>query len=409
MSSNEGTLYIFNPVTDLALGSGLCNYTPTPAAAALGRSLQMLPAWWAEPGARILSHDCEADALWCRRMAADFGFDVGVITPNQLQNHRFDYRPWGWDATLWRQLRALCVSADQLPAPECLKRWRELAHRRTTIALHRALGGALGRRLCPEPVELTTIDEVVAFARAHYRCFLKAPWSGSGHGIFRPDDVRCRTFVIWTKGTLARQGSVMAEVPLDGFFDFAMEFRCVDGRARFAGYSVFGNDAHSSFSYGLCAPQSVLERRLVAALGGEAPLLGQVRQALETVLGSLVAGSYNGFVGVDMLLWHDDEGNVRLDPCVEMNLRTTMGVATAALGERLVHPQSVGTFRVAYRKSNGDLRQVMDGLQAQRPVATATAGDGTTRLVSGVLPLTPVYPHSLYCAYVDARAEPHAT
>ena len=104
MMETEGPLYIFNPENDLALAYGEEGYTAPPAARLLRRDLQMLPVWWCEPGGTILSQCCSADAEWLRGIGDAFGIDAQCIAINHLQNHRFCYRPWGWNRDLRRRL-----------------------------------------------------------------------------------------------------------------------------------------------------------------------------------------------------------------------------------------------------------------------------------------------------------------
>ena len=52
------------------------------------------------------------------------------------------------------------------------------------------------------------------------------------------------------------------------------------------------------------------------------------------VLDALIAPHYDGPLGVDMMLYRNTDGTIALNPCVEVNLRMTMGMITAAMGSR---------------------------------------------------------------------------
>ena len=43
---------------------------------------------------------------------------------------------------------------------------------------------------------------------------------------------------------------------------------------------------------------------------------------------------YNGPVGIDMMIVRDDSNEPQIHPCVEINLRQTMGMAAVTLSER---------------------------------------------------------------------------
>jgi hypothetical protein len=202
-----------------------------------------------------------------------------------------------------------------------------LSHRRTSIAIHQALGNAFS----PCPVELTTVDDVTAFMRSHPGCYLKMPWSGSGKGIYRVIDPKGDNHVPrWIEGALNRQGSLLCEVGLERVQDFAIECKCRDGHTMLMGYSVFDSDFHSQFGTGRVAPMEELHEMLMGQYPDLDPVIVQVLIAID----DLIAPHYNGYLGIDMMLYLDENGKIALNPCVEVNLRMTMGMVTAAMGSR---------------------------------------------------------------------------
>ena len=395
-------LHLFNPDNDLALASGLDYYTSPPLAAQLCRDLQMLPAWWAEPGDVVLTQCRDLDAAWAEHLHSVFGIKVDLIDKNHLQNHVFTYRPWGWNASLRNQILACCVPANQLPSPAAIEQWRMLSHRRSSVAIHRAITEICGREFCSPPVELTRLDDIAQFARCHYRCFLKAPWSSSGKGIFRPTDVDNLTFDYWARGILQRQGSVIAELPFDKTLDFAMEFRCSQGKAHFVGYSVYYNNQHNAFDTGIAASESRLNRIICQSMGEKCDEIESVRLALEEILTSMVAGCYDGYLGIDMLLYRRPDRSIGINPCVEMNLRTTMGVLTSVVGNRFVHPDSIGHYHCEYHKAPVDIAALMKQKIAENSPVFEHIG-GSQRIKKGTILMAPVYPDSRYCAYLSVE------
>ncbi|MGN1245121.1 MAG: hypothetical protein ACI4UN_00670, partial [Muribaculaceae bacterium] len=348
MMETEQLLYIFNPENDLALAYGEEGYTAPPAARQLRRDLQMLPVWWSEPGSTILSQCCDADAEWLKGMGAAFGIDARCIAINHLQNHCFGYRPWGWNRDLRRRLLNECVAAEQLPEVQHIDKLRELSHRRISQVIHRKVGQVLREKwevrygnsqglVLPEvPHEAYSVDEVRRYERLHPQCYIKAPWSSSGHGVYRVLEPESRNFEIWTQGVINRQGSIMCEPALTPVQDFAMEYCCRGGKAVFVGYSVFGNDSHSAFSGGIVAREDILREMIVKQMDeASAWLLDAVREAVRAAVEEMIAPHYDGYLGVDMMLY-DDVGVVRLNPCIEVNLRMTMGAVTAIFAQRFL-------------------------------------------------------------------------
>ena len=322
-------VYLFNPEHDLALAHGTHNYTAPPFARRLRYDLRLLTAWLAPSGSCIAVPDevpLEQDCRWLQAHQLD-------VTPVPISQIAAlgDCRifPWGWDATLRYQLYQAGISSVCLPSDEQLDWIRRLSHRRLTIAAHQALNGLLD--LPPCPVELTSMDEVIAFMTYHPGCYLKMPWSGSGKGIYRVIDPLGDNHVHhWIEGVLRRQGSLLCEVGLDRVQDFAIECQCRDCKTRLTGYSVFDNDFHSQFGTGRIAPMEEVHRYLL----GLYPVLDNAVNEVLTVLDSIIAPHYEGPLGVDMMIYRGSEGEMALDPCVEINLRMTMGMITAAMGDK---------------------------------------------------------------------------
>ena len=320
-------VYLFNPEHDLALAHGAHNYTAPPFARQLRYDLRLLPAWVAPADAYIAVPD-DAPIDEDRRWLCDHHLDITPIAVSQIADLGPCYiHPWGWDATLCYQLLQVGVSPDNLPTSGQLDVIRRLSHRRTTIAIHHALDDACS----PCPVELSSQEEVIAYMHQHPGCYLKMPWSGSGKGIYRVIDPKGDSHVLrWIDGALKRQGSLLCEVGLDCVQDFAIECECSDGKTRLTGYSIFDSDFHSQFGTGRVAPMEELHQLLLK----QYPSLDQVVEKVIKVLDTIIAPYYNGLLGVDMMLYRKADGAIALNPCVEVNLRMTMGMITAAMGSR---------------------------------------------------------------------------
>lgn len=320
-------VYLFNPEHDLALAHGAHNYTAPPFARQFRRDLRLLPSWLAPAGSFIAVPDDVSIDDDCRWLS-DHHLDVTPVTISQIAGlGACRIHPWGWDAALRYQLLQAGVSPDNLPTDEQLDWVRCLSHRRMTIAVHEALGESFS----PHPVEFFDYDAVLEFAKTHPGCYLKMPWSGSGKGIYRVIDPQGDSHVHrWIDGALKRQGSLLCEVGFDRMQDFALECECRDGSTWLTGYSVFDSDFHSQFGTGRVAPMEELHQFLLQ----QYPELDQVADDVLKALTGIVAPHYDGPLGIDMMLYRDDKGTIALNPCVEINMRMTMGMVTAAMGSR---------------------------------------------------------------------------
>ena len=319
-------VYYFNPDNDLALANGGEHYTPTPMAERMRHDLQLLPCWLAEPGNAVLCDDATLQSWVDAR-----GLDLRIITPKDLPHLKdCSFRPWGWNPAMRWRLLHWGAAESLLPTKNEIEVWRQLAHRRISIKIHNRISQLTGIRLCPAPVELSTIDDILHFATAHPGCYVKEPWSGSGRGIYRALDPHGQDFIQRCSGALNRQGSMLCEEALERILDFALEFTCRESHVHFAGYSVFESDFHLQYECGIVRN----EQELKAYIESQFPHFQLIYDAIIQVLDEIIAPHYEGELGVDMLLYRNHDGSLGINPCVELNLRTTMGAVTAALGNR---------------------------------------------------------------------------
>ena len=370
---------LFNAQHDLAVAHGRINYVPTALVSRLLHDLQWLPLWYAPQGWRVLTTEVSsADALWHEQCAALLGdgWEHRLMLQPELaqllkQGKPCRVEPWGWDLSVCHRLVLWGMDEHALPTEEQLACWRGLAHRRLTAQLLAAMGEPDGVGTCPQ--EVTTLQQVERCVAAHGECFVKAPWSGSGRGVFRVGEESVADLASVIMGIIKRQGSVMCERALDKVLDFAIEMEIEAGKVVVTGYSVFVTDEHHQFDGSLVMSRDALRQWLQA----RCPELDAVQQRLVAAVSQLVAPHYEGVLGVDMMLYDDGAGTLRVAPCVEVNLRHTMGMVAAVLGERVLAPGSVGRYTTEFAPQ-GIVRQ---GLEPQ-------ISEG--KLCGGRLYLTPV-------------------
>lgn len=319
-------LYIFNPENDMALGCGRDSYNAPAWTLQFRHDLELLPAYVAEPGSLILVQDAIASQQWLDAR----GLDVEAVEAKQLHTLRdVAIKPWGWSMPLCKELAHAGVHESLLPTREQMMTVRELAHRRTSIAVHEAIRQECGREFSPIPVEIDSAEAVLEWSERHPGCFIKTPWSGSGRGIYRAIDTGTLQFERWCRGAIARQGSVLCEVALDKVMDMALEFSCDKGMCEFVGYSVFKSDGQNQYGGGIVASVEHLHD----IIAQQYPAIDEMTEAMRRVVERLIAPHYSGYLGVDMLLYRDGD-KVEIDPCIEVNLRCTMGLVTSVLGQR---------------------------------------------------------------------------
>jgi hypothetical protein len=144
---------------------------------------------------------------------------------------------------------------------------------------------------------------------------------------------------------------------------------------------------------------------------------------LRIALQQRLAGHYVGPLGVDMMLVRQTDGTLCLHPCVEVNLRHTMGHVALHLSRRL--PENAeARFRIVFSGTPGVLHQTWE---KRSPTLKITSGtweklNGVWEELSGIssardknpsaengfspfpsLLLTPLAPDTQYVALMESQ------
>ena len=336
-------IHLFNPENDLALSSGSAHYTARPNAMAFHRAGEALPFWWAEAGDRVIAPS--VPEVWLAEMKKLFDIKVDFYKAD-MDSAGFHARPWGWSLDAKSQFLRVGVDSMALLTDEHIDRLRQLSHRRLTIEVLRRLSLKCDFIKTPIPIEAYTTDEAMSFISDSPSCYVKSPWSSSGRGVFSTIAMPREELARRIGGIIRRQGSVMCEVELDKVADFAMLFHSDGKRVRHFGYSLFFNAATSAYVGNMIMDDAAI----VARLSQWVPEthLHEVALALQDILTELVASDYQGCFGVDMMIYRDDKGGMAIAPCVEVNLRMTMGVVAWIWRQRYLAEGCQAILKVEY-------------------------------------------------------------
>lgn len=380
-------LYIFNPENDLALADGGANYCPPPAATLIAHELASLPLWFAEerdcvmlPGDKHCEYYNKVSEV----------FDVAMPFSNNMRDNVTFCSPWGWSPQIKRRLRVMGFE-NLLPSDDSISAIRDISNRRSSIRILSFLKDN-GVDIPPMPRYFTQTTDVAEFVNGHRRCVVKAPWSGSGKGIAWGIGRVEPPMEHFYKGVIRRQGGVVCEEFLDCKVEFAMEFFADGNEVSFAGYSLF-KSFKGSYSGNVLAADDDIENFLAQYICIDE--LVRVKRLLPCVLSSLLNSSgYKGYLGVDMMIYQN-EGSVRLNPCMELNLRMNMGMVARKFFDKHVSSGCNGEYRVSFFKNRGEAYMAHLADKERYPLV---ADNG--RISSGYLNLSPITEDNRYLASV---------
>ena len=121
--------------------------------------------------------------------------------------------------------------------------------------------------------------------------------------------------------------------------------------------------------------------------------LEKIKEALTKVLSEIYGTVYTGNIGVDMFLYRS--GNeIQIHPCVEINMRQTMGMLAIHLSNR-IHEKATGLFKIEFEKAEGQVMQKHLSEQRLHPIIMEGG-----KLQSGYLNLCPITDQTHYWAYI---------
>jgi hypothetical protein len=321
-------LLVFNPEHDLALAANLSNFTAPHAGRQLRADLGFIPAIWAAADDYVLVENVEdAERRFLRLTRHPF---ERFIVKEHICKHKFTaVDVWGWDLTIRAFLLRWGIDAGIMPTVSQIDTIRQLSHRRYAMQLLENLqtSGTIGNSCETDQMEI-----IVDRLHSDEHLVIKAPWSSSGRGVrFMKDDVNIYDKG-WLRHVIAKQGSVMVEPYYNKVKDFGMEFvsdGC--GSVSYSGLSLF-QTSNGAYTGNLLAYED--EKMNLISRYIPVDLIKYVQQEICTKMGMLLKDRYAGAFGIDMMVVrHNDGDGFLLHPCVEINLRRTMGHVAISLME----------------------------------------------------------------------------
>lgn len=328
-------IHVFNPEHDLALAHNGKHFTAPHAARELRAGLGYIPALWAADGDIVLVDDAKYAHKAAQRYHSCMA-KVVFMTPADLLStsevlfvhHDVAVSVWGWDMAIRQQLLESGVPMGVLPSVDAIARMRELSGRKTSVEVLSSLthlDGTVGESIC-----CVSMPDLLHVISMWGNVVLKAPWSSSGRGIKYVNAQMTSSQEGWCHRVMKEQGYITAERYCNKVVDFAMEFYAhSDGRVDFMGLSLF-HTKNGAYVGNLLAPEGEKMKWLMNYI--PVYIINNVKEQLQKSLEPFVRDVYVGPLGVDMMVVSNETGNgFLLNPCVEVNLRRTMGHVALSL------------------------------------------------------------------------------
>lgn len=385
-------LSIFNPDHEIALANNDKNFKPKKNIVRLAHDLSLLPLWYDD--------GCTIVASATTRQWENLTYSLG-LSYNKVES--IDYSTitkinlWGWNRAICSSLANKGISERLLKTEEELASIRHLTQRRTAIEAMKQIKQLINSLLLPDtmPQILTSMSMVEKFVLLLGDVVLKSPLSESGRGVyFVSANTMNHSVLGWIGRTISQQGYIVAERRYEVRHNFAMEFAVSDENVNFEGYSLFITNG-KSYEKNILMSDTAIEQLIAKYI--PIGLIEDIRKILMSFVKNRIAPHYKGYLGVDMFIY-DHENEFRLHPCVEINLRPTMGLLANRFYKNFVNEGKQGTFNVDFYKNPKEL-----AYDHQRNQKTNYAEIVNGKLTKGYVSLCPIMSDTQYRVRVEVE------
>ncbi|MCW3785463.1 hypothetical protein [Plebeiibacterium sediminum] len=384
-------IYIYNPTSEMALANGTVSYMPPKNLQTFEKDLAFVPSFFAEDD-DIIIMDAKPDPDFIK-MWQDMGLPKlkylnfseikDVITFNHL-------RPWSWNQTVHHKFKTILpnCSDDFKLSPNYT--WnnehkfffsRNSANRVQKYISEKVVNHHAVNIPCPA-ININSVEEMQEWLKNYSKAIIKMPWSSSGRGIHIIDDESGKNINYdWIKGAIKQQGFVTAEPLLNKIFDFSFQLNIKrNGAIECLGYSYFLNDSKGHFIGGnINWPHK--EDDISEFLNSST--LQEATQLLITGLKTIEPHKFHeGPIGVDAIVFMDNNNTYKIHPCLDINWRYNMGLINIRL-PRFVHKEAKGKWLVGSFKP-GEWNQFIQKSKEANPLALVN-----NKIKSGFINMTP--------------------
>jgi len=391
----KNKLCIFNPEHDLALACDDENFNPPQSAKKFAQDLSVFPIWFSND--KCFVFDYSSSENWLNELKLKFPqlVNANIISSNSDFSEIQKLEVWGWDKTIYKQLQGLKVDKSLFPNSEKLEKIRELSHRNLAIKAHNFISQNINsdKVLNVSASECCELLGVQNFVSENLKVVVKAPWSGSGKGLQWVKNKLSDSHLGWISNILEKQKSVILEKQYSVVQNFAMEFLCAENKAEFCGYSLFETD-RGRFQYcELMSDREILHK--LCSLGVLEESFLEIQKLLIKFIQKEISPHYSGILGVDMFLYSDNS-EILIHPCVEINLRLTMGYVARILFDKFINNTKKGKMFVEHNSQKGFFYEDNLTRKQKNPLIIEN-----NKILSGYLSLNNVLPETSYRIYIE--------
>lgn len=400
-------VFVYNPTCEMAVANGDPNYDIPKRLKAFKKELSLLVTYFANKYDIVITETPPSEKFL--NQFSDLDFDLPQFSSlnrvceieSEKQSNDLYLQPWGWSPSMHKRLGNLKLHCNNRFINSKNYQWnnylKEIYSRKSALKIlsklysNKRLNDIVDKTALPMICE--SEEEVLNMQKKWKRVILKSPWSSSGRGIqvLRENEFN-RTNHQWLKGILSNQGYVMAEPFHNKVADCGFHFEITENEIKFHGVSHF-----------ITGKKGEYEGNLIGDISGYYPdrVVDFIKSNKNSVISALTEAIknsdyfkyYEGYLGVDVLIYEDSEQQLKLVPCLEINCRLNMGILSLHL-EKLICTCSKAQWFIKYMKKD-ELQKFHTKMLSDHPLIFKQG-----KIESGYFALSDVWKAEGFLAYM---------
>lgn len=333
----------------MVVEKGTPSYTPPASLVPFECDLDLLPIQYAPKGSVIaLRRDLSATETRYFEWLHGGLLPVKVLSNESYQSDLYTISPWGFAPNIEHQLKQL--SGGMRFSSPWRSEWRNFLSRKTAVEFLNQSAPFLGQLDFKPPFMPTLVGsmEEINQLAALGDYVVKSLWSSSGRGVFISKDGKLTRNELNMIASYFRQGhQVVVEPYFEKVEDFSIQLM-VDStqHVTYKAVTLFEADSRGRYMGSLVgADIEAFYNKYIDAFCGFS-LQEFAKNVSEGVEQLLTCNPNNPFavvgesaaerpIGVDMMVYRNAQGALRVHPCIEINWRYTMGYVSHCLTKRL--------------------------------------------------------------------------
>jgi hypothetical protein len=362
MNELVSNFYLFNPTCDYAIANHNANWQPNKILQKMEDDLSTLPMFFGSKIDFVLVDRVTSREFIYSLKQLKIGIPKLILKKDSLQNPHFinlpknKLLPWGWSPAAHKFFSSHKDSCSAEFRQSAVFKWkpehREIASRKFALGILKQLQSTLKAQYILTEDQIPTIciskNDFESVIEKWGNVMIKAPWSSSGRGL-QPITKTPVHPKVWEKvmGIVKEQGFAVVEPLLNKALDLALLFEIKKGKVEYIGTSYFFTNSKGQYegNYLNGLPETIDQHILDFADF----IVGEIRQPIiNTIENSEMAMFYEGVFGVDTLIYFDKNNKLKINPCLEINVRHTMGLLALRL-EKLISKHKNGIFSIYYQ------------------------------------------------------------